>query len=377
MVLPPPTKYRIIIYDFGDFSYNRYMENEPQIDILKQIYTNLNESDKQSFIDWIHSLSLVVKPATISNDTDSIEEFLKSHKSNACPHCGSSNVIKNGHMNGKQRFVCHDCHTSFGMATSTILHQTKKEVKVWMLYVNCMMQKHSIRKSAKICDISIATAFAWRHKILDALSNMMNEILLSGVVEADETYQLISYKGNHKKSKHFTMPRKSHKRGGHATKRGLSNEHVCITCGVNLDGKSVGRISNLGKPSCKELGSVLDGHVASGSIFVTDHHRGYCKLANDYEVSHIHIPRNKHVASGFNIQMVNYYHSSLKGMINIHFKGVATKYLNNYVVWHNLVNFAKESESEKEVTMRDFVFTTNCLSTWKKNRARESIPCSV
>ena len=35
-------------------------------------------------------------------------------------------------------------------------------------------------------------------------------------------------------------------------------------------------------------------------------------------------------------------------MVNIHFKGAATKYLNNYVVWHNLVNFAKGSEAEKE-----------------------------
>ena len=68
---------------------------------------------------------------------------------------------------------------------------------------------------------------------------------------------------------------------------------------------------------------------------------------------------------------MNYYHSSLKGMINIHFKGVATKYLNNYVVWHNLVSFAKESESEKEMSMRDFVFTTKCVSLWEKNRTRE------
>lgn len=63
-------------------------------------------------------------------------------------------------------------------------------------------------------------------------------------------------------------------------------------------------------------------------------------------------------------------------MVNIHFKGAATKYLNNYVVWHNLVNFAKGSEAEKEGGMRDFVFTTGCVSIWAKNRGRAAIPVS-
>jgi len=173
------------------------------------------------------------------------------------------------------------------------------------------------------------------------------------------------------------MPRPSRKRGGVAEKRGLSQEQVCIICGVNLGHQSVGRISNLGKPSCKELASVLDGHVAADSVMVTDSHRGYCKLADAYRVSHIRIPRKKHVSKGFNIQLVNSYHSELKRMVNGLFKGVATKYLNNYVVWHNLVNFANGGEEEKEMVMRDFTLTTKCLSFWKKNLTRAPIPCAA
>ena len=41
------------------------------------------------------------------------------------------------------------------------------------------------------------------------------------------------------------------------------------------------------------------------------------------------------------------------------------------------VNFAKESEEEKEAIMRDFVFTTKCLSFWKKNLERPAIPCAA
>jgi hypothetical protein len=45
---------------------------------------------------------------------------------------------------------------------------------------------------------------------------------LQGIVESDETYELFSNKG----SRH--LDRKPRKRGGTATKRGISNEQVCI-----------------------------------------------------------------------------------------------------------------------------------------------------
>ena len=39
-------------------------------------------------------------------------------------------------------------------------------------------------------------------------------------------------------------------------------------------------------------------------------------------------------------------------------RGVATKYLNNYLVWNNFVNYARESYKEKEQILTDFVFST-------------------
>ena len=57
---------------------------------------------------------------------------------------------------------------------------------------------------------------------------------IDGLVEADECYLRYSYKGNHSKSKRFTMPRPARKRGGESVgKRGLSSEQVCI--GTALD----------------------------------------------------------------------------------------------------------------------------------------------
>ena len=249
-----------------------------RIDLLQQLFSTATPSQKAAFLAWVESLSKSKDNAeTHSGTAATFDAYLTDKKGEVvCPYCGSRHIRKNGHIDGRQRFVCADCHKTFGFTHNTILHQSKKDIATWSRYIECMMERMPLRKTARICGINLATAFVWRHKILDALTNMMDEVTLNGIVESDETYQLISFKGNHKNSKTFKMPRMPHKRGGKASKRGLSNEQVCITCGVNLNGMSVGRISNLGKPSCIDLGGVLDGHVASGSVFVTDSHRGYC-----------------------------------------------------------------------------------------------------
>ena len=37
-----------------------------------------------------------------------------------CPHCGSVESIKNGTRNGRQRYFCKGCETTFGDTTGTV-----------------------------------------------------------------------------------------------------------------------------------------------------------------------------------------------------------------------------------------------------------------
>lgn len=67
------------------------------------------------------------------------------------------------------------------------------------------------------------------------------------------------------------------------------------------------------------------------------------------------------------------YHSVLKTWI-LRFHGVATKYLNNYLVWHNFVNYAKEGYLQKLEILQDFVFTTNKSILCKEISIRNPIP---
>ena len=53
--------------------------------------------------------------------------------------------------------------------------------------------------------------------------------------------------------------------------------------------------------------------------------------------------------------------------------GVATKYLNNYLVYHNFVNFANESEIKKESILFSFVRETLCESKTFDSAKRRAI----
>lgn len=330
-----------------------------EIDILKQLFENLSDVEKQRF------LSEIARPKA------AIQKVIQPRKVETCPHCQSTHFVKNGKRNGKQNFRCRSCNKAFVEQTGTILFSMKKDISVLEKYVHCMIEKYPLRKCAEICNINVATAFAWRHKILDALQSMMAEVELDGIVEADETYSTISYKGHHRD---FKLPRPAHKRGTPARKRGLSKEQVCVPCGINLDGKSVAKISNLGKPSLKDLQKVLSDKVAAGSVFVTDSLRPYQKLSLDMNLSHIRIPRGRRSVGAFNIQTVNNYHKRLKDLIFGTFKGVATKYLNNYLVYHNFVNFAKDSKADKEVILFDFIRNVLCQSKSLEIAKRPALP---
>ena len=56
------------------------------------------------------------------------------------------------------------------------------------------------------------------------------------------------------------------------------------------------------------------------------------------------------------------------------FHGVATNYLNNYLVWNNFVNYAKESYNEKEQILTEFIFTTEKKTLCKNIPVMNPIP---
>ena len=311
---------------------------------LFQTLKTLSKADLNSVKQFLESLDF---------NYNGFEDFLLSKKSEngiSCPHCNSFNIKKNGHKGLMQRFMCKDCHKTFTARNHTITFSSKKSFSVWKKYIDCMMNGFTVRKSAEICGINKDTAFIWRHKILDALQNMQAEVTLEGIVEADEAFFPISYKGNHKKSVIFKMPRKAHKRGKQTHKRGLSREKVCVPCAVTRNGLSLAKITNLGRVSAKGIHHAFDKRIMPNSILCTDAISCYNDLARTEKLELIQLKTGKSKLGIYHIQHINSYHSMLKNFIN-RFHGVATKYLNNYLVWHNSWTMQKKVMPKKQLSL--------------------------
>ena len=272
-----------------------------QISILRQMFNSLSKEEQTNFLKSLNHESKQVQTF------ESFKQSVIKHSNHplqdrcCCPHCQGINVVKNGHKGNVQRFKCKDCGKTFTFSNNTILFSTKKDLETWKKYCECFLEKKSLRRCAEICDISLETAFRWRHKILDALQNMQSNITLKGVVESDETFFALSFKGT--KKENFSIPRETHNRGHSVSTRGLSKELVCVPCIVNHEGMSVGKISNLGTPKVQDLEKVINNRIEQGSIFVTDSLRGYQKVAVNNDLVHVRIPRGRYKSGSFNINV--------------------------------------------------------------------------
>ena len=335
---------------------------------LLSLFQLLPGDDRKAF--------LVQAQATLETGTEAspgTEAGCKSGEAVHCPHCHGKARLHGHAKNGAQRYFCPNCHRSFCGSTGTILEHTLKSQSTWKLFVKCMLERKTVREAARTCGICKTTSFLWRHKVLDSLQGMMASVKMDGIVEADEAFFRLSYKGNHSKGA-FAMPRKAHRRGGDVHTRGLSSEQVCVPTAVTRQGLSVGKVGSLGTTKREAVKQVLDGHVAEQATLCTDSLKAYGYLATLLKVKHVAVEAGKHMKKGLGIQCVNAYHTHLKSMVENIFRGVATKYLNNYIVWYNFAGHAKETFEEKLAILSKFIARNICRSRCLQIPKRDPVP---
>lgn len=343
--------------------------SDTQMVMLKQLLNCLSDNQKDEIQEEFFNEDL-----SIITDSKSNYKFDKNDiVVIECPHCHSKHIIKKGKYKNRQRYKCKDCNAIFKDTNNTILHKTRKDLNTWAEYIKCFIDKRPLREITEICNISLPTAHNWRIKITDILDKMMDDITLNGIVESDETYTKLSFKGNHSKSKNFVMPRKRHKRGNDIHTRGLSSEQVCIACFISDKNLSYSKVADLGIPSWNKVYNVIKNHIEKKSILVTDNYKGYTKIVDRLNLNHISVLDETYSNGTFNIQRVNSYHSEFKRLINFYFKGVATKYLNNYIVYYNFLHCGDSKRKKKIIDLQDYVFKTKCNNLLKGTN-RPAIP---
>ena len=193
----------------------------------------------------------------------------------------------------------------------------------WKQVIRDTVTGVSLDATAESLLITHSTAFNMRHKILLALEaeEARDPTILDGVLELDDTYVLESYN-----PKDFW--RNPRKHGAKAQKRGVSNEYVCISTGVQRDGASYSRSVTRATPGKEEIQSVFEGRISGSSLIVCDGATSYNALGESCGCPVMNVDRKNAFA---HVNTANGFHSFIKDRF-YQYRGVATKYLNRYNV---------------------------------------------
>lgn len=295
---------------------------------------------KQVFANYVKRLAMLTEHqrvilaralATHSAATVSGQLGVLAERPTACPYCQASaeHLHPWGQSHGLARYRCHACGRTCNPLTGTPLARLRKRDQ-WLRYGQALIDGVSVRAAARRCRINKNTAFLWRHRFLQqaAQHRATHE---SGIVEADETFFLESFKGQ----RH--LPRPARRRGGVGRTRGTSPDQVAVLVVRDRSGQTADfRLEHL---DAAHVIAVLRPLIAPDAILCSDGANLYKTFARAAGIAHrpINVQQGVRVIDGvFHIQNVNAYDSRLKTWMR-RFNGVATKYLEHYLGWRRLL----------------------------------------
>lgn len=115
-----------------------------------------------------------------------------------CPYCKCNKVIKFGKHKGEQRYKCKNerCKKTFIDNIRSPFRYAKKFNLQWKKYFKLMIAGKTIRECAKILNITIVTAFYWRHRILYDFKDRLKNEELKEYVELSKLIVKENFKGS-------------------------------------------------------------------------------------------------------------------------------------------------------------------------------------
>jgi transposase-like protein len=243
-----------------------------------------------------------------------------------CPHCAGRAIVGWGRSDGLLRFRCKSCGRTFNALTRTPMAHLRKKEK-WLDHARAMIEGRSLAKTAQLCGVHPTTAFRWRHRFLRAPA-VNKPRTLRGVVEADETFVLESFKG-----RWSDLPRAARKRGGTARRPGSYQDNIPVLVARDRKGATFDAV--LPQVDWASIGAALAGVVTQDNHLIGDGGRPIAAFARRAGIPfHAVLAPGKPApeAPHLHINNVNAYHSRLKQWLS-RFNGVATKNLPNYLGW--------------------------------------------
>lgn len=247
-----------------------------------------------------------------------------------CPHCGKTHVVRNGHSNGLQRYLCRDCAITFNALTATPLAHLHQRGK-WLQQTQALREGLSLSQVQQRLGVARTTALRWRHRFLAAPKDIRAQSL-TGVAEADQTYFRRSAKGQRQ-----GLLRQARRRGGKSFASRRSRELIPVLVARDRSGQTADFILQADNSECAT--GKLKPLMAKDTILCTEGDATMRASARKLGVEHhaVNVSIGMRVNGPWHVQNVNAYHSRLKGWMR-RFKGVSSKYLDSYLGWFRTID---------------------------------------
>jgi transposase-like protein len=281
---------------------------------------------------------------------DNLYEFLTENKLTAldyqrikilstapiCPRCDYEHVAKAGISDGRQVYQCKSCKYRFRETAKSIVYYSHKYY-LMLDYLKCMLEGKSLRACAREVGISLPTSFKWRHRILSAIQGFEGGITFSGITEADELLMEYSEKGRRFKS----LEEKEQ-----AMKTVHPNVAVLVMTDRegNLLFKHTGEI----RVQNEQIKEELKRRTSENNLICIKPNEEFKKAVMKSKSKKVLVRKHTKGLAVYSTQVAE---KKIKNLLiwMSRFRGVATKYLQNYLMWFMVMNKYLKDEVVSDV----------------------------
>ena len=288
----------------------------------------------------------------INNRTTNLE-YLKRNKSICCPNNQNHHIKKNGIKDGNQRYYCYDCKKSFSLTNKSIVEHIKLTYKQLKTLLRCMYDYKSLIETSLEVELSKTSTFELQIRIFDALECFDSDKLLQGVVQVDEKYERISFKGFSKEK----MPRSSRHNGKDKHVSGISNDQICIVVAIDENDYIVIKVVGNENASTSMISKALKNKIMKKSILVTDSKNSYIDFAKENDLKLIQIPKGCHKSNDYTINDVNEIMTEISSYL-FHKKGVSSRHMQhhmNFIRYRKIIKYTVEYLEANEKMLLDTI----------------------
>ena len=285
-----------------------------------------------------------------------------------CPQCGDIEKVKRW-KDGS--FQCPSCKKRYKANAGSISANSNCPPATWLKVLHCLISQFTVEQTKAMCRISANTYYLITSKLFYAMSLILKDIKLYGLIEADITFVQSNYRGvdlqedDYPENSLFDetkyIPRPARSRGGSYTNQERNKNSVAIFTAIDDRGHCFIRCAGLGMVTAQRLINCIprDCFLATvpevdpfkymkkqketmstapgtASLMVSDGEHAIAKYAAANGMpfeSHVFRRNGKQVklpGNAHNIQRVNALHSRLKKFLR-GLNGVSSRYLPGYL----------------------------------------------